>query len=532
MRRYFLFFSMFLLLIASNQVYSQSGLPVIPQPVQYRMLGGDVVVLKQQAAIVGPPARLGNAVYLAGLLQQYASVTPQVHTSLLPDAKIVLEPGDATLNRPEMYRLTVSDHRIVIQANDNRGYINAFQTLIQLFEPVAGGVQIRPVEIVDYPKFLYRGMHLDVARHFFPVSYIKQYIDYMAFHKFNRFHWHLTDDQGWRIESKRYPKLNEIGSWRDSTLIGHFKDTPVRYEHARYGGYYTQDQILEIVSYAAERGITVIPEIDIPGHSRAAIAAYPQLGTEPDRDFPVAATWGMYNRQNNVLAPNRFTIQFLKDIFNELCELFPGEYIHLGGDECSRKWWKADKRSQTFIQSHQLNGEAGLQNWMVQLVDSVLRSQGRIPIGWHEVADGLNPKDAFVMNWADDAKALQLASKGFNLIMTPGKPFYFDHYQTAQPGDSLAIHGYNSLESVYSYSVIPPAVTAAGLNARILGGQANVWTEYMPYPSKVDYMIFPRMTALCENLWGTNRSYSNFLIRLRSFMYPRYRQWGASFFVN
>lgn len=527
-----LFFCLFLLLTASKRAESQTGLPVIPQPVTYKLLDEAVVVLKQDAAIVGPPARLGNAVYLAGLLQQYANITPQVHTSLLPDAQIILEPGDDSLNRAEMYRLTVSNNRVVIRANDNRGYINAFQTLIQLFEPVPGGVQIRAAEIIDYPRFSYRGMHLDVARHFFPVSYIKQYLDYLAFHKFNRFHWHLTDDQGWRIESKRYPKLNEIGSWRDSTLIGHFKDSPARYEHARYGGYYTRDQILEIVSYAAERGITVIPEIDIPGHSRAALAAYPQLGTEPDRELPVAATWGMYNRQNNVLAPNRFTIQFLQDIFTELCELFPGEYIHLGGDECSFKWWKADPESQAFIRLHQLNHEAGLQNWMVQQVDSVLRLQGRTPIGWHEVADAVNPKEAIVMNWADDAQALKLASRGFSVIMTPGKPFYFDHYQTAFPADSLAIHGLNNLESVYNYSVIPPAVHAAGLDQRVLGGQGNVWTEYMPYPTKVDYMIFPRMTALSENLWGTNRSYPDFLKRLRTYMYPRYQQWGITFFPN
>jgi hexosaminidase len=354
--------------------------------------------------------------------------------------------------KPESYTILSANKEIRITASDTRGFINAFQTLLQLI-PIKqqSSIIIPAVSIVDYPQFSYRGMHLDVVRHIFPVDYIKKYIDYLTFHKFNTFHWHLTDDQGWRFETSTYPKLNSIGSWRDSTLIGHFKTVPAKYDSKRYGGYYTKVEIKEILEYAKVRGITVIPELDIPGHSRAAIAAYPQLSTKPDTVWNVATTWGMYNRQNNVLAPNDFTFKFLKDIFKELTDLFPSTYIHLGGDECSKLWWKQDAKSQNFIKQNKLKDEVALQTYFIEFVAKHLKQMNRKTVGWHEITEGDVDTSALIMNWADDAKALSAAKKGYSIIMTPGKPFYFDHYQSKDPSDSLAIHGYNPTEAVYNY---------------------------------------------------------------------------------
>jgi hexosaminidase len=366
------------------------------------------------------------------------------------------------------------------------------------------------------------------------LSYIKKYIDYLAFHKFNTFHWHLTDDQGWRIEMDQYKKLNTIGSWRNETLIGHFKDSPAKYDNTRYGGYYTKAEIREIIEYANIRAITIIPEIDIPGHSRAVIAAYPELSTKPDTSWNVATTWGMYNRQNNVLAPKPATFTFLETVFGELIDLFPSKYIHIGGDECSKLWWKQDPATQAFMKEKGLNNETELQTYFIEFIAGFLKSKGRKAIGWHEINEGELDTATIVMNWGADKQAIEAATKGFNVIMTPGKPFYFDHYQSGDPADSLAIHGYNPTEAVYNYNLIPETIVSKGLSNKIIGGQANVWTEYMGNEKKVDYMIFPRMTALSETLWTApeQKSYPDFLRRLEKTAIPKYQFWNSSWFKN
>jgi len=440
------------------------------------------------------------------------------------------------INQPaEKYELNVNRQNIDIQYQDLRGLINGIQSLLQLM-PIGqfNKVTISPIHIEDYPRFAYRGMHLDVVRHIFPISYIKKYIDYLAFHKFNTFHWHLTDDQGWRIEMVAYPKLNTIGSYRNETLIGHFKDSPAQYDGTRYGGYYTKAEIKEIVQYAANRAITVIPEIDIPGHSRAAIAAYPELSTKPDTIWNVATTWGMYNRQNNVLAPNLATFKFLEKVFDEVVALFPSPYIHVGGDECSKIWWKQDPETQAFMKEKGLKNETALQTYFIEFISNHLKSKGKQTIGWHEINEGDLDTSTIVMNWGTEKQAIEAASKGFNVINTPGKPFYFDHYQSQDPKDSLAIHGYNPLEAVYNYNPIPAAVMQKGLSNKIIGGQANVWTEYMGNEKKVDYMIFPRMTALSETLWSIpeKKNYIDFLKRVEQTAIPRYLFWNSSWFKD
>jgi hexosaminidase len=516
---------------------AQSTISILPRPLELKVVSNKSVELTQQSVIhyfarIEPQARyLQEQILLqTGLKLQLKKITD---VKKLPENGILIWEDLSAVQKPEMYLLNSIEGYIKISARDIRGFINAFQTLLQLIPlKQQTSITIPAVSITDYPQFSYRGMHLDVVRHIFPASYIKKYIDYLTFHKFNTFHWHLTDDQGWRFETTTYPKLNSIGSWRDSTLIGHFKTTPARYDGKRYGGYYTKTEIKEILEYAKVRGITVIPELDIPGHSRAAIAAYPQLSTKPDTVWNVATTWGMYNRQNNVLAPNDFTFQFLKDIFKELTDLFPSTYIHIGGDECSKLWWKQDAKTQAFIKQRNLKDEVALQTYFIEYVAKHLKQMNRKTVGWHEITEGDVDTSALIMNWADDAKALSAAKKGYSIIMTPGKPFYFDHYQSKDPNDSLAIHGYNPTEAVYNYQIVPDALKKAGLAHKIIGGQGNVWTEYMEWSTKVDYMIFPRMTALSENLWSKTKNYNDFLKRLDAVMIPRYEFWNSSYFKN
>ena len=329
-----------------------------------------------------------------------------------------------------------------------------------------------------------------------------------------------------------YKKLNETGSWREATLVGHFKDQPAKYDSTRYGGFYTREEIKDIIEYASVRGITIIPEIDIPGHSRAIIASYPEFSTDPGAKWNVATTWGMYNRQNNVLAPRPATFEFLRTVFHEIADLFPSEYIHVGGDECSKMWWKADPLTQKFMKENGIKNEAELQTYFIEKVAGYLAEKNKKIIGWHEIMEGNVSKSAIVMNWANNIKAIEAARKGHRIIMAPGKPLYFDHYQSKDKNDSLAIHGYNPLTSVYHFEPVPSELVKLQMDKYIIGAQANVWTEYMEYPSKVDYMVFPRMTALSEVLWSPQekKDYPDFLKRLKTQMIPRYRLWESSYF--
>ena len=332
-----------LLLLVATGTHAQQLNSIVPIPVKTEQLSEQPVKLVTNAVIVFDDLFTQQAAYLQQQLQQQCGLqtTAKNSKAVKTKASILLQFNTAAVTKDEMYILEVQNQQIIIKAKSVRGIINGIQTLLQLL-PLqhSNTIEVAACRITDYPRFTYRGMHLDVVRHIFPVSYIKKYIDYLTFHKFNTFHWHLTDDQGWRIEMLSYPKLNSVGSWRDSTLIGHFKDAPARYERNRYGGYYTRAEVKEIIAYAQVRGITIIPEIDIPGHSRATITAYPELSTDPNNKWGVAATWGMYNRVNNVLAPTPATFEFLRKVFHEIADLFPSPYIHVGGDECSKMWWK------------------------------------------------------------------------------------------------------------------------------------------------------------------------------------------------
>lgn len=523
------------LVIFSLYVKAQQLYNITPVPVSVQQLKQDSVTIQNGYSILCDPGFLPQGEYFRNQLKNQCGIQTDMSVTTTGSNQIIFRKDITTITKDEMYRLEIRNKKILLKARSVRGMINGMQTLLQLF-PIqqVNAVSLPGCIISDYPRFAYRGMHLDVVRHFFPVSYIKKYIDYLTFHKFNTFHWHLTDDQGWRIEILSYPKLNGIGSWRDSTLIGHFKDSPARYDRRRYGGYYTRQEVKEIIDYASTRGITIIPEIDIPGHSRATITAYPELSTDPKASWGVAATWGMYNRQNNVLAPTDATFNFLRTIFHEIADLFPSQYIHVGGDECSKMWWKQSELTQQFIKQKGLKDEVALQTYFIEQVSQYLKEKNKKVIGWHEIMEGKLDTSTIVMNWANDAKAIEAANKGFNIIMTPGKPFYFDSYQSKDPKDSLAIHGYNPLEAVYKYDPLPASIAQKGLSNKILGGQANVWTEYIEYPTKVDYMIFPRMTALSESLWTpvNKKDYNDFLRRLKEDIIPRYRYWNSSWFKD
>lgn len=506
---------------------------IIPKPASVHLLESKPVDITKKTIIVADKKFTEQANYLQQQIETQCGLHLSIQRKSSKKSSVIfLENNSKDAVRPEMYLLNIKNNKVNIQAQDVEGIVHGIQTLLQLL-PLknAENILLPTVSIQDYPRFRYRGMHLDVSRHFFPASFVKKYIDYLAFHKFNTLHWHLSDDQGWRIEIKGYPKLTEVGAWRDSTLIGHTRATPVRFDGIRYGGYYTQDEVKDIIHYAAVRGITIIPEIDIPGHSRAAIASYPELSTNPDSTWRVATMWGTFNRHNNVLAPNENTFSFLKEVFVEIADLFPSPYIHVGGDECSKTWWKADPKTQSFMKEHGLKDETGLQTYFIDQVIGYLKAKGKKVIGWDEILEPGLDTSAIIMNWRGVKAAITAAENGHEVIMVPGRPLYFDFYQSNQK-DSLAIGGYNPWDSVYLFEPIPAQISAKGLSNQVLGAQANVWTEYIAYPSKVEYMIFPRMTALSEVLWTNrdNKNIDDFRRRLKQAAVPRYQFWNSSYF--
>ncbi|MGC6284942.1 MAG: beta-N-acetylhexosaminidase [Polaribacter sp.] len=423
---------------------------------------------------------------------------------------------DKSIQNEEGYRLSIDTNNITIKSAGPKGAFYAIQTLIQLL-PItsdAEEIQIQGIRIEDAPRFSYRGMHIDVARHFFPVDFIKRYLDLMALLKMNTFHWHLTEDQGWRIEIKKYPKLQEIAGFRDETLIGHYSDQPHKFDGKRYGGYYTQEQIKEIVAYAAERQITVIPEIEMPGHSQAAIAAYPNLGCTGD-SIKVATKWGVFE---DIYCPKESTFEFLEDVIDEVVDLFPGKYIHIGGDEAPKTRWKNCKHCQNLIKKEGLKDEHELQSYFITRMEKYINSKGKQIIGWDEILEGGLAPNATVMSWRGTSGAVEAAREHHNVILTPGSHCYFDHYQSDNENEPLAIGGFLPLEKVYSFEPIPKELTKEE-SKYVLGAQGNLWTEYITRPEKAEYMAFPRAIALSEVVWSKkeDKQYADFVSRLEEF---------------
>lgn len=353
--------------------------------------------------------------------------------------------------------------------------------------------------IEDAPRFGWRGLMLDVARHFMPKDGVLRYLDLLAAHKLNVFHFHLTDDQGWRVEIKKHPRLTEVGSWRSRTKWGHRASE--LWEEKPHGGYYTQDDIREIVAYAAERHITVVPEIDIPGHSQAAIAAYPELGNTDVIDTTSLTVWDTWGITANVLAPTDNTLRFYEDVFEELLTLFPSTFIHIGGDECLKDQWKQSPAAQARIARLGLAGEDELQSWFIRHFDRWLAERGRRLIGWDEILEGGLAPGAAVSSWRGYAGGIAAAKAGHDVVMCPEQQVYLDHRQAAGDDEPMPIGYVRTLEDVYRFEPLPPELTEEEA-AHVLGTQANVWTEVMHDSSRVDYQVFPRLAAFAEVAWS------------------------------
>lgn len=444
--------------------------------------------------------------------------------------KVLVKPGstgssnvielksDAALTE-EAYKLDVTPKKITITAKGNKGYFYAFQSLMQLLPAdVFSSVKVSDIKwevpackIEDAPRYAYRGLMLDVGRHFFPVSFIKKFIDILALHKLNNFHWHLTEDQGWRIEIKKYPLLTQVGSKRKETLVGHFGTN--KYDGKEYGGFYTQEEVKEVVAYATSKYVNVIPEIELPGHATAALAAYPKLGCNPDKIYQVVTTWGVHD---DVFCPREETFTFLEDVLTEVIALFPSQYIHIGGDECPKKQWKESRFCQDLMKREGLKDEHELQSYFIRRIDKFITSKGRKMIGWDEILEGGLSPNATVMSWRGVDGGIAAAKENHDAIMTPTGYFYLDYYQADPKTEPLAIGGYLPLEKTYSYEPMPKELTAEQ-QKHIIGVQANIWTEYMGTPEYVEYMAYPRASALSEIAWSPKelKNYQDFEKRMK-----------------
>ena len=525
--------------------------PIVPHPASMEVSDNGAFLLDRSAAVVYKGEAAGNsAEYLQNYLEEHYGISLRKWGS----RKIVLEIAEDTSAVEGAYSLEVQPDRIEISGKNEAGLFYGVQTLIQLLpvaesgisavvdgegdiavkgdvERTAGfvgkkGLLVPAVKIDDAPAFEYRGMHLDVARHFMPVEFVKKYIDYLALHKLNYFHWHLTDDQGWRIESKKHPRLNEVGSYRDATIIGLYPGTGI--DSTRYGGYYTVEQMKEVVEYAAKRYITVVPEIDLPGHCMSVLATYPHLGTESNGDVKTATTWGIYNKLNNVMVPSEEAFAFLEDVFGELMDIFPGKYIHIGMDECCHRWWKESEKTQQFIKDNNLGDEKGLQKYFADKVSAIVRARGRVALGWDEMVDNGLAEGTAVMVWRGGNRWIPAADGNHKIIMTPGGKSYLNYKQ--RPDETRLAHMFRlvALDTVYDFDPTPDTLSQAQLK-NVIGGQGCMWTEYYATPAQVEYAVFPRISAISEVYWTPEhlKDYNRFLEGM-PVQFGRYAVWGVS----
>lgn len=490
---------------------TDSALSIVPKPVSLVSSKGSLDLKKGVSISIEADPQIGNGKSSSGFLTDFLknkgiSTSPN---SSNKSFRLILKKNDAI--KAEGYTLSVSKKEISISANTEAGLFYGVQTFIQLTH--INDTKIPFVEITDYPRFSYRGLHLDVGRHMFPTAFIKKYIDLMARHKFNRFHWHLTEDQGWRIEIKKYPKLQEIAAYRKETLIGHGGAKDKKYDGIKYGGFYTQAEIKEVVQYAAERYVTIIPEIELPGHSQAALSAYPELGCTGG-PYEAATKWGVF--EDVYCAGKEETFKFLEGVIDEVAELFPGEYIHIGGDECPKTSWKKCPQCQNRIKTEGLKDEHELQSYFIQRIEKYVNSKGKKIIGWDEILEGGLAPNATVMSWRGEKGGIAAAQQNHDVMMTPGNWCYLDHYQDSSKTEPLAIGGLTTVKEVYGYEPLPAQLSAAE-SKYILGAQGNVWTEYMKTSDHVEYMVYPRACALAEVVWSPkeSRDYNGFLQRMK-----------------
>ena len=501
------------------------AIAVIPQPVRVTARTGHFTLTAR--TVIWADARSASvARQLARALEPATGYSFVVRTTGAPPPNSIALRHDASLQRvgKEGYTLDVSRTGISLRAPAPAGLFYATQTLRQLLPaeifraaPVPDIAWTVPaVAIEDSPRFAWRGAHLDVGRHFMPKEFVRKYIDLLALHKLNTFHWHLTEDQGWRLQIRKYPRLTDVGAWRPQSLIGRQSaqrdTTQWQFDAEPHGGFYTQEDAREIVAYAKARFITVVPEIEMPGHALAAIAAYPTLGVTGD-SVGVGMRWGVYS---DILNADATTVAFMQDVLSEVLEIFPGSYIHIGGDEADKAKWKTSPRIAARIQELGLKDENELQSWFIRQMDGFLTARGRRMVGWDEILEGGLAPNATVMSWRGTAGGIAAARAGHDVVMAPTSHTYLDYYQSENTGaEPIAIGGFLPLERVYSFDPMP-AELEPQFAKHIIGGQAQVWTEYMQDPKKVEYMAFPRLTALAEAVWTplARKDYADYRARL------------------
>lgn len=507
----FLFFGGFI----SFSSVAQTKASIIPQPMQVKagkgsfQLNREVVIVSSEASLLNQSALFNK------MLEELAGFSLPVESlNATGKAMIILEIKATQGKKEGSYEMNIDRERIKITGQDETGVFYGLNNLIHLLSGSTkkeNEYSIPSMVINDEPRFIYRGMMLDVARHYRSVDYIKKLLDQLALLKLNVFHWHLTEDQGWRIEIKKYPKLTEVGAWRNGTIIGRYPGSGN--DNVVHGGFYTQEQVKEIVKYAAERHITVVPEIEMPGHSGAAIAAYPFLSCFPEEETiipkhpsaksmafkgkKVQESWGVYE---DVFVPSEQTFKFLQDVLDEIIPLFPGKYIHIGGDECPKESWKRSAFCQELIKEKGLKDEHGLQSYFIGRMEKYINSKGKQIIGWDEILEGGLAANATVMSWRGEEGGIEAAKQRHDVVMTPTNYAYLDYSQSKNE-DSIVIGGFLPLEKVYQYNPMPEALQGTEFEKYVMGAQANLWTEYIKPDSKLEYMIFPRLAAMSEALW-------------------------------
>ncbi len=491
---------------------------IVPKPASF-VQGNDWIEWKKEIEIVAATDEEKN---VASFLQEFL-LTKEINASIVSsptstEDQVVFSIEKDTFLSDEEYQLTIDESGVHISANSGKGLFYGVQSLFQIIHSTSETIELPFVKIKDEPRFVWRGLHLDVGRHYFPVEFIKKYIDLMSHYKLNTFHWHLTEDQGWRIEIKKYPKLQEIAAFRKETVSGRAttrtRNEPHEYDGIRHGGFYTQEEIKDVVAYATKRYVTVVPEIELPGHALAALAAYPNLGCTGG-PYEVATTWGIFNEV--FCAGKETTFEFLQDVLDEVIPLFPGKYVHIGGDECFKDSWKKCPHCQKRIKTEKLKDEHELQSYFIQRIEKYINSKGKSIIGWDEILEGGLAPNATVMSWRGEEGGIAAAQQNHDVIMTPSKWLYFDYMQDSSTTEPLAVKVLVDLHTVYSYDPSPSQFTAAQVK-HVLGVQANVWTEYMKTGDQVEYMVYPRAIALAEVGWSAkgNKNYDDFIKRLKA----------------
>jgi hexosaminidase len=499
----------------------QNTYTILPKPVKLDAKNGRFVLKANTSFLISDASLEKTVQAFAAQLNTASGYTIAVAQGSASEKNISFA-LDASIANAEGYSIEITPKQVVVKASQPAGIFYAIQTLRQLLPAEIEkktrsnniSLQLPCCNIEDAPRYTYRGMHLDVGRHTFSVDFVKKYIDLMAMHKQNRFHWHLTEDQGWRIEIKKYPKLTSVGGFRKETMLGTHRDKVKKFDGKPYGGFFTQEEVREVVRYAQERFVTVIPEIELPGHSLAALSAYPELSCESGTTFEAATSWGVFKP---VFCPKEETFTFLENVLSEVFDLFPSEYVHIGGDEVLKDQWKSSTFCQELMKKEGLKDEHELQSYFIQRIEKFINSKGKKLIGWDEILEGGLSPNATVMSWRGEEGGIAAAKQNHDVIMTPNGYCYLDHYQ-AKPTDKEpdAIGGYLPVEKVYSYNP-----DAASLNTEerkhILGVQGNVWTEYITTSDKVEYMAYPRSIALAEVAWSpqATRNYKDFVGRLQ-----------------